>query len=185
LRAARHLSGILTTPSALALDAAKVGSDTAFFAYGGTCVVSGRGEIVKQIEDINAFSLVLLLPDWRLEAKTATLFGLLEPEHYDLGTATDLALRELDHRNSTDAYLMANTFEKVADRAFPDLRALRRTAERQTGLSFMLSGAGPSLFALADSPEHARRLASELSGLCRAEAARSVTAAEASLVEVD
>lgn len=184
LRTAWSLIGKTSSAKRLAEQAAKVGSDTAFFAYGGTCHASGRGEIVRPLPDMEVIFLVLVLPDWRIERKTASLFGLLEPAHWDDGGATEAALRYARPYRRFDSSLMTNTFEKVAGQAFPLLPQLRETAERRSGLRFILSGAGPSLFALAESPEQASRIAVKLSDLCRTEAAHSVGVSEATHVEL-
>jgi 4-diphosphocytidyl-2-C-methyl-D-erythritol kinase len=184
LRAAWSLADRTSSASQLAREAAKVGSDTPFFAYGGTCLVEGRGEAVTALPDMEMLYLVLLLPPWKVERKTESLFALLRPEHWDDGGATEAALRQARPHSRFEASLVYNTFEKVADSALPDLPALRAEAERRSGKRFLLSGAGPALFALTGSMEEARILAAELSDLCRAEAAHSIGVADATRVEL-
>ncbi|MHB1134931.1 MAG: 4-(cytidine 5'-diphospho)-2-C-methyl-D-erythritol kinase, partial [Chloroflexota bacterium] len=131
----------------LASLAAELGSDVPYFLVGGTALVRGRGEQVEPLPDLPARWLVLLCPEPRLPRKTAELYARLRPELYDDGAATKIAAQQIGEQHFPAETLLRNTFEKVADGAFPGLAAARA---RLTGIArrpVHLSGAGPTLFA--------------------------------------
>ena len=69
--------------------AAKLGSDVAFFLYGGTALAKGRGEQITPLPPAPEHWLVLLKPAIKpVPSKTAQLYSRLNPSHYTSGQHT-------------------------------------------------------------------------------------------------
>lgn len=118
-----------------------VGSDVPFFAYGGTCLVGGRGEVVQPLTD-GRFAALVVAPDITVGKKTATLFGLLDKRGAAGGqTAERLAASWPEWSGAA----LHNDFEAVAGEAFPGIETVRQ-ALRDAGAEPRLSGAGPAVY---------------------------------------
>ena len=142
--------------------AAHLGSDVPFFVAGGTALGEGRGERLTQLPSATG-AAVLATPDAPASPdKTARMYGLLTPERYTDGSATDAAVRRLRDGGSVGDGVW-NAFDAVAREAYPGYGALR-AAFVAAGLRPALCGAGPSVFALADAesaPALAERVGAE------------------------
>ena len=127
--------------------AALLGADVPFFLRGGTALAAGRGEELTPLpQPLEAFAVVVS-PEEPAEGKTAHLYDLLSPHHFtDGGRAAVVArrIRAVVPLGST----MFNAFEAVAPLAYASYEPLR-SAFAEAGVSAMLSGAGPAMFALA------------------------------------
>ncbi len=143
--------------------AARLGSDVPFFLRGGAAVLRGRGDAVEPLARARPQWLVLVVASHAVESKTATLYRALTPEDFSGASATEgLAARLSRGEPVRDADLV-NAFERPARSAFEGLGALWDDLQRATGRRFHLSGAGPSIFALASDRHDAGALARQLS----------------------
>lgn len=133
-----------TSEQALLDAATAVGSDEAFFLFGGTARAEGRGERVAPLADLPPHDVVLFVPRATLEGKTARLFQELARRPYDDGVASAAFL--VAHPRTLHADELHNAFERVAFDAFPGLGTLRAEVEACTGAAVRLAGAGPTLF---------------------------------------
>jgi len=100
LRGLNKLWGLgLSLPRLLEL-ASQLGSDVAFFLYGGTAVVRGRGELVTPLPPLPHMWVVLMLPPVpRMPGKTERLYASLKPSHYTRGEVTDRLVALLTGRS--------------------------------------------------------------------------------------
>jgi 4-diphosphocytidyl-2-C-methyl-D-erythritol kinase len=156
LRGCNALWDVGLTDAELAAVGAALGSDVPFFIYGGTCVVSGRGEAVEPLDDGVAQTLLLATPPAReRRGKTAEMYEALTPAMYGEGDAT-LGVREVIEagRPLEDGHL-ANVFERVPEQMQPE-RGRAFDALQADGLRPHLAGSGPSFFLLADGVDDAR-----------------------------
>jgi 4-diphosphocytidyl-2-C-methyl-D-erythritol kinase len=163
---------------ALASLAAHLGSDVPYFLRGGAAVLRGRGEEVEALPAIAGQWLVLTVPEQTLPNKTATLYAALAAADFSSGTATDALAARLRNGQGLRGAHLANAFERVARDVFPVLSELWEQLQRRCARPFHLSGAGPALFALADTRAEAQQLARQVArpGV-RTFAARSVRSA--------
>jgi len=132
--------------------ASQLGSDVAFFLYGGTALVRGRGEIVTPLPSLPHMWVVLAIPSVpRMENKTERLYAGLKPNHYTQGEITDRLAALLTERSLKGERLVSNTFnvfESVAGDMFDGLREYREQFLRAGATSVHLAGSGPALFTL-------------------------------------
>ncbi len=137
--------------------AAKVGSDVPFLISGGTALASGRGETLERLPEPALRWLVIVSPssgeDDSGVSKTARMFGMLTPAIYTTGSLTrKLAARMLDGHDCHPAF-MFNVFEQIAPHAFPGWQRAHDAFAGLGASDIVLTGAGPSMFAVAPSKE--------------------------------
>jgi 4-diphosphocytidyl-2-C-methyl-D-erythritol kinase len=141
-----------TTDDDLHERAAVLGADVPFFLDGGAALATGTGTTLERREPRSGW-VVLVTPEVEIERKTATLYGGLSAEDFSDGR------RVLGVAEFPNAFLrQLLTYGRV--RYAYD--ALRR-AEGQTA-AVSISGAGPTLYALADTWIAARAIADRLPG---------------------
>ncbi|MCL0098394.1 4-(cytidine 5'-diphospho)-2-C-methyl-D-erythritol kinase [Dehalococcoidia bacterium] len=143
--------------------AARLGSDTPFFIYGGTALAEGRGERITPLPPPLPTWLVLLKPEMEpLPSKTAAMYSLLDSSHFTTGTATRRLVSELRQGRPLQSSLLCNTFEGVAFDFFPQLGEYRRRFLAAGAGSVHLVGAGPMLFTLVPGQTEGEGLAKRL-----------------------
>ena len=128
----------------------ELGSDVPFFLSGAAAArVEGRGELVTPLPDPTDLGLLLVTPPIALS--TARVFARYD----DLGSELRLPpLRNVDTHRLVDAAELlrgANDLWRAASSLEPSLPALRDDLETATGRPWMMSGSGPTLFALYSS----------------------------------
>lgn len=132
------------TPAVLREVAAEIGSDEVFFLGGGTARGTGRGERVEPIHSLPQHDVVLFVPPFSIERKTARMFAALDRHKFDPGgIAARFAAEPVTSLRSADVF---NAFERVAFDLFPALAALWQDLETRTREPSRLAGAGPTLF---------------------------------------
>ncbi len=142
--------------------AAELGSDVPFFVSGATAaIVEGRGERVSPLPGVPVELCVLLVtPPFRLS--TADVFARYDelppaPSSSQLPDVdTDRLVESADRlRDANDLWAAAASLE-------PSLATLRGELEERTGRPWLMSGSGPTLFALYPSGEAAVMAGSNL-----------------------
>jgi len=127
--------------------AAHLGSDVAFFLYGGTALVEGRGEVVTPLPPLPHRWVVLIVPNVpRLPEKTKQLYASLKTSHYTDGQITQKLVDEI--KEGREPSTLFNTFENVAFARFSKLKVYRDHILKIGAPSVHLAGSGPTLFTL-------------------------------------
>jgi len=138
--------------------ATRLGSDVAFFLYGGTALVEGRGEKIAPLPAPPHSWVVLLVPPLpEVERKTKQLYGRLKPNHYSNGEITDSMVVGLT-RGAVSSSLLFNTFENVAYDFFPKLKVYKEHFLKVGVKSVHLAGSGPTLFTMVEDKSQAEDL---------------------------
>ena len=151
------------SPKKLTDLAAKLGSDVAFFLYGGTALAKGRGEQITPLPPISQLWLVLLKPPVEpVPNKTAQLYSQLNPSHFTSGQLTQKLVAHLNHGGKVEDSFIFNVFEQVAFDFFPKLTEYRSILLKAGARSVHLAGSGPTLFALASDKAHGEALLKRL-----------------------
>ena len=156
----RHWADV---PDETAISAANaIGSDEAYFLLGGTARATGRGEILTPLPDLPERGVVLFVPPFTLERKTAVMFRALDALQFDTGAVTRAIVdRPSGQFSSVDVY---NAFERVAFDVFRGLSVLWQQLEDRIGEPVRLAGAGPTLFWIGPL-EEGQRVAASAAGL--------------------
>ncbi len=152
----------------LAAIAAAVGADVPFFLHGGTCVCTGRGEIIVPIAAKTPRRPITLVLS-ALRSNTAEAYaGLSLPEPGMARDSNTLVARLCDSAADALAAAAFNRFEQTVFAALPLLGELHARLAAIPGLTPRLSGSGPSLwfFDTADLLRGALARDKELRDLC-------------------
>jgi len=162
--------------------AAELGSDVPFFVRGGAALMRGRGEKLQALPPLRGQWFVIGVPAHEVSDKTKRLYGALEPGDFSSGELTSRAAQRLSQHLPLAEDDLTNGFSRAARAVFPGLSEIWTEAETICARRFVLSGAGPALFALAMDRADARRQQARLRdrGLL-AYAARTVKHARASI----
>ncbi len=161
LRGLNRYWGLGLDDAALEKLAAELGSDVPFCIRGGTALARGRGEIIIPLPDLPKTPLVLARPR-ALEVSTAWAYT-----NFDSGRV----LRPPLIRNMAAAVsggaraivpFMGNVLETVTIPAHPQLALIKAAMLRAGAYFTMMSGSGPTVFALADTERAAGKIAAAL-----------------------
>lgn len=150
---------------------AQLGSDVPFCIAGGTALATGRGEKLDVLAGLD--HLYIVLAKYRsLSVSTAWAYKAFRQQfsHSYLCQPEDLECRRqqvhsgpmmtaIAQRDGGQiGQLLYNDLERVVLPEHPSVLALRQAFERAHPLGTMMSGSGPSVFALAESQEQAEQI---------------------------
>jgi 4-diphosphocytidyl-2-C-methyl-D-erythritol kinase len=157
----------LTVPELQEL-AAKLGSDVPFCVSGGTAIATGRGEKLDAIQDLDDIWVILAKYN-NISVSTPWAYKTYRQQYSD-SYITDTAgiksrtakvrssplVKAITHKNSVEiGKLISNDLEKVVLPEYPQVAALKSAFAAQNILGTMMSGSGPTVFALCASQEQA------------------------------
>ena len=150
----------LGLPSAKLVELARqLGSDVAFFLYGGTALVEGRGELVTPLPPLPHRWVVLAVPPVpRLPGKTKQLYASLKASYFTDGWITERLVGELKAGKEFTSSLLFNTFENVTFTRFSKIGVSRSHIMKMGATDVHLAGSGPALFTLVKDRTQAEEL---------------------------
>lgn len=126
--------------------AGRLGSDTPYLVTGGAARITGRGEYVEPLPDIEPLWIALVTP--ASPVSTAAVFRALTPADYGDSGATDLLVAAIRAGGSVPFEALANTLEPAVYRAYPEVARARDRLLSLGAPLVRMSGSGPSLFTL-------------------------------------
>ena len=143
--------------------APRLGSDVAFFLYGGTALVEGRGEKVTPLPLLPHRWVVMVIPSVpRKPGKTKRLYTSLNASHYTDGQITERLVAELKEGGEFTTSLLFNTFENVTFTRSSKLSVYRSRIIKIGASNIHLAGSGPGLFTLLREKDEAEDLYTRL-----------------------
>jgi len=159
LQGLNRLWDLRLPPQELVKLASQLGSDVAFFLYGGTALVGGRGEIVTPLPPFPRMWVVLMVPSVpRLLRKTGQLYASLKTNHYTDGQVTERLVEMLREGREFTPSLLFNTFENVVFTRLSKISAYRSHAMKVGAPNVHLAGSGPTLYTLLEGKAQAEEL---------------------------
>ncbi len=140
----------------------KVGSDVPYCVWGCTALAEGKGEKLTRLPSLPACFIVLCKPDFSIS--TPDLFRRIDDVKIRFHPDTTGMLAALENGDlSAIARRLFNVFEDVLlapRRAVID--EIKQTMINSGALGACMSGTGPTVFGIFDSPDAARRAFAEL-----------------------
>lgn len=164
LRGMNKLWDLRLTLDELAELGAEIGSDVSFCVYGGTALAKGRGEIITPLPPPPNCWVVLAKP--AIGVSTAEVYehlNLNEVIHPNTKAMVD-AIYQGDYRGICAN--LSNVLESVTFKYFPKVKHLKDDMKRFGADAVLMSGSGPTVFALVQHDSRMQRLYNGLRGYC-------------------
>ena len=161
IRGMNRLYELNLTEDELCTIGAKVGSDVPFCIIGGTCLAEGRGEILTRLAPVKKFSVVLAKPDG--EISTAWAYKTYDENPATTHLPTKKIIADLAGGNYDAAFKnFSNVLEGVALKKIPAIAECRDKMIAAGAKVALMSGSGPTVFALTDDDAIAEKIAASV-----------------------
>lgn len=157
-----RLFGTALSAEALCALGARIGSDVPFCILGGTMLATGRGETLRRLPPMPSATVVLAKPP--VGVSTAWAYRMYDRAGAARRPDTEAMLAALaSGRVGGVAASLCNVLEAVTAEAHPVIGAYKRVLEANGALAGLMSGSGPTVFALAREESEAFRAADAVS----------------------
>lgn len=159
------------TQSELQELAAQLGSDIPFCLSGGTALATGRGELLSPLPDLDRLYVVLakyrnlaVSTPWAYKTYRQQFSStyISDPQNLEARAKrvhSGALVNAIAHKDGTKiGQSLHNDLEKVVLPAHPQVQQLRDAFATAGVLGTMMSGSGPTVFALTESYTHAEQV---------------------------
>ncbi|WP_010309128.1 4-(cytidine 5'-diphospho)-2-C-methyl-D-erythritol kinase [Kurthia senegalensis] len=143
---------------------AEIGSDVSFCVYGGTAIARGRGEKIEHISAPPSSWVILAKPS--IGVSTAAVYGGLKLE--DAKHPNTARMVEAIETNDYDKMCgtLSNVLESVTLQLHPEVSSIKEQMQRFGADGVLMSGSGPTVFALVQTEARTTRIVNGLKGFC-------------------
>jgi 4-diphosphocytidyl-2-C-methyl-D-erythritol kinase len=142
--------------------AARLGSDVPFFLAGGTCLATGRGELLRRLPPLPAAWVVVVAP--RVPVETQWAYAARSSEGLTGGSPSasilESAIRQRSIPRIADA--LVNDLERVVARRYEVVAEVLEGLREGKAIGARMSGSGSSAYGLVEDRGEALRLAEKL-----------------------
>ncbi len=167
LRAMNKLFGKIFSSRALSVLGAELGSDVPYCLIGKTALCEGRGEIITRLPDKLKLYVVIAIADEHISTPMAysSLDALYSSFDGSIRTNSEERYSELEKwiqngiKPGSELY---NIFESAVLPMCPGAAAIKNKLLMSGAEYAMMSGSGPSVFAIFESEKQAKNTASQL-----------------------
>ena len=137
---------------------AKLGSDIPFCLMGGTMLATGRGEILEKLDDLPLTWLVLAKPP--VSVSTAWAYKNYDEQGAPIHPDNEQIKQEIAKGNiKAVAKLLCNVLESVTIKKYGVIADYKQMMLSAGAAAAMMSGSGPTVFAIAKDKEAAEKIA--------------------------
>ncbi|BBB90308.1 MAG TPA: 4-(cytidine 5'-diphospho)-2-C-methyl-D-erythritol kinase [Methylomusa anaerophila] len=148
LRGLNSLWGLGLSLAELSHFGARLGSDVPFCLYGGTMLATGRGERLTPLPAMPESFVVLAKPP--VAVSTAWAYGQYRAESIPARPDINAMRARLAAKDLKGiAALVGNVLESVTIPSYPEIAVLKEYMLQYGALTALMSGSGPTVFALA------------------------------------
>ena len=138
-----------------------LGSDVPFCVAGGTCLATGRGEVLTRIAPMPDCGLVICKP--RFSIKTPELFARIDSRRSRIHPDTDGLIAAIEAGDVTGiARRMYNVFEDVLPRRCGEVGVIKHRLLDAGALGAVMTGTGSAVFGIFADGAAAERAADAL-----------------------
>ncbi|HSO66990.1 MAG TPA: 4-(cytidine 5'-diphospho)-2-C-methyl-D-erythritol kinase [Desulfatirhabdiaceae bacterium] len=163
LLAMNRYHGNVLPPRVLSEMASTLGSDVPFFIYQKPAIVTGKGDKIEIFNRLSSFSVILICPP--ISVSTRMVYTNL-----NLGlTNCEQKLKKLllNDCHFDPHYGLCNDLETVTVPMHPEIEEIKQMLIQNGALGSLMSGSGPSVFAVfSDDQAAARAYRSVSKGCC-------------------
>lgn len=150
---------------ALASVAARIGSDVPFCLFGGTAFGSGSGTTLTTMPPLSGWLVILAKPAGTLLAGDVYAAFDRRPVAPKRSAATLRACLDVEEQLKICG-LLENTLEPAVLELMPQVRAVKATALNAGAACALVSGSGPTVYALTRSEVTAAAIAAAVESMC-------------------
>lgn len=166
LRGLNQLWGLDLTQDQLAEVGAEIGSDVPFCVYGGTALAKGRGEKIVHLGTPASCWVILAKPP--VGVSTADVYGQFRLQDVEQHPDTGQMLRAIEEQNFTlMCQSLGNVLETVTLNLQPQVRQIKELMIASGADGVLMSGSGPTVFALVQKEAKVHRIYNALRGFVK------------------
>ncbi|GIQ67272.1 4-(cytidine 5'-diphospho)-2-C-methyl-D-erythritol kinase [Xylanibacillus composti] len=144
----------------------ELGSDVPYCIAGGTVLATGRGEKLQPLPPLPPCWVVIAKPP--INVSTADVYGRLRADQIENHPPTGRMVEGLRNQDwLAICGALGNVLEEVTFQLHPEVRRIKETMLRLGADGALMSGSGPTVFALAAKSSRARRIYNGLKGFCK------------------
>lgn len=144
----------------------EIGSDVAFCIYGGTALATGRGEIITHLPSPPPFWVILAKPP--LGVSTANIYGKLNVTHITEHPDTQRMISAIKEKSFSEiTSSLGNVLELVTLNEHPEVAHIKEQMKRFGADGVLMSGSGPTVYAITQKESRVQRIYNALKGFCR------------------
>lgn len=165
LRALNQLWDLKLSQEALTRIGFEVGSDVPYCLSAGCAKVSGKGDIVEPLPVGLSGWVVLVKPDFGVS--TRTIFREIKPQ--DISRVDIAGIEEALQTDNYNLLLetMGNSLEDITISKRPFIQKIKNRLMKGGADIALMTGSGPTVFALCSSEKRADRLVNSMKGFCK------------------
>ncbi|ANZ95098.1 MAG: 4-(cytidine 5'-diphospho)-2-C-methyl-D-erythritol kinase [Brochothrix thermosphacta] len=144
---------------------AEIGSDVSFCVYGGVAMCNGRGEKITPLPSLPPCWVVLAKP--AISVSTRDVFSHLEVNDIQHQHSEKMlaAISSGDYYQMVEA--LGNDLEDYSLEKYAEISYLKKQFEAFGADAVLMSGTGPTVFAIVKTEKKAKRLYNSVSGFCK------------------
>ncbi|WP_047154272.1 4-(cytidine 5'-diphospho)-2-C-methyl-D-erythritol kinase [Aneurinibacillus tyrosinisolvens] len=143
-----------------------IGSDVSFCVYGGTALARGRGEKIQPLPAPPPCWVILAKPP--IGVSTGEVYGALQVGSLTEGCKSEQMIKEIQEG---DFYgicrALGNHLESVTLQMHPQVLMIKDRMQRFGADGVLMSGSGPTVFALVERESRMQRIYNGLRGFCK------------------
>lgn len=164
LRGLNKLWHLGLTLDELAQLGAEIGSDVSFCVYGGTALATGRGEKISELPTPPRCWVVLAKP--LIGVSTADIYRRLNVDTLNHPNTKEM-IRSLEKNDFKGLCKnVGNVLEEVTLNVYPEVAQIKDQMIKFGADAVLMSGSGPTVFALVQYDSRMHRLYNGLRGFC-------------------
>jgi 4-diphosphocytidyl-2-C-methyl-D-erythritol kinase len=139
--------------------AASLGADVPFALVGGTCLATGRGELLRRLPPLPRVPIIIVAPEFPIATPWAYSAWDAEALTGQEGSASILESAIRQRSRTQIAGALANDLEAVVGRRYGKVQEIRESLLARGVLGARMSGSGSAIFALVDGDGDALQIA--------------------------
>ena len=138
-----------------------LGSDVPYCVIGGTALAEGRGEILTPVSSCPVFYVVLAKPNFSVS--TSEVYKNYNSLSQMIHPKTDIVLDAIKNNDKkTISNNLCNVLESVTINMHPKLKSIKEEFINLGAVGALMSGSGPTIFALFEDKELACKAADHI-----------------------
>ncbi|MET3291301.1 4-(cytidine 5'-diphospho)-2-C-methyl-D-erythritol kinase [Brevibacillus fluminis] len=166
LRGLNRLWNLGLSLDELAEVGAQIGSDVPFCVYGGTALARGRGVQLQPLATPVPCWVVLAKPP--IGVSTADVYGNLAVDRIQSHPSTEDMVRAIDEQDfGLMCSSLGNVLEEVTLSRYPQVRQIKELMLASGADGVLMSGSGPTVFALVQKEAKVHRIYNALRGFVK------------------